>query len=131
MGNTLIVIISAIVGLAAGLALATTLLRKSIEKKSIYLLRDAEEKAEMLKKEKMLQAKKKFLQLKTDHENMIQEKNNLIAKNENRQKQREQQLNQRHDEIQKKNEEVQKHLKELTDTKANLEQQKEVINRKQ
>ena len=56
MGNTLIVIISAIVGLGAGLALATTLLRKSIEKKSIYLLRDAEEKAEMLKKEKMLQA---------------------------------------------------------------------------
>ena len=131
MGNTLIVIISAIVGLGAGLALATTLLRKSIEKKSIYLLRDAEEKAEMLKKEKMLQAKEKFLQLKTDHENMIQEKNNLIAKTENRQKQREQQLNQRHDEIQKKHEEVQKHLKELTDTKANLEQQKEVINRKQ
>ena len=54
MGNTLLVVIMAIVGLGAGLALATTLLRKSIEKKSIHLLQDAEEKAEMLKKEKML-----------------------------------------------------------------------------
>jgi ribonucrease Y len=131
MGNTLIAVITAIIGLGAGLALATTLLRKSIEKKSIHLLQDAEEKAEMIKKEKMLQAKERFLQLKTDHENMTQEKNNLIAKNENRQKQREQQLNQRHDEIQKRHEEIQKNLKELTETKLNLDQQKEVINRKQ
>ena len=104
MSNIIVAVITAIVGLGAGLALATTLLRKAIEKKSIHLLQDAEEKAEMVKKEKMLQAKEKFLQLKTDHENMIQEKNNIAAKNENRQKQREQQLNQRHDEIQKKNE---------------------------
>ncbi len=131
MGNTILAVIAAIVGLAAGLALATTLLRKSIEKKSIHLLQDAEEKAEMIKKEKMLQAKEKFLQLKTDHENMTQEKNNLIAKNENRQKQREQQLNQRHEEIQKKHEEVQKHLKELNETKVNLDQQKDIIARKQ
>lgn len=131
MSNIIVAVITAIVGLGAGLALATTLLRKAIEKKSIHLLQDAEEKAEMVKKEKMLQAKEKFLQLKTDHENMIQEKNNNVAKNENRQKQREQQLNQRHDEIQKKNEEVQKHLKELNETKQTLEQQKEIINRKQ
>jgi len=131
MGNTLLAVITAIVGLLAGLAVATTLLRKSIEKKSVHLLQDAEEKAEMLKKEKMLQAKEKFLQLKTDHENMTQEKNNLIAKNENRQKQREQQLNQRHDEIQKKNEEVQKQFREVTETKVILDQQKDVITRKQ
>jgi len=131
MSNIIVAVITAIVGLGAGLALATTLLRKAIEKKSIHLLQDAEEKAEMVKKEKMLQAKEKFLQLKTDHENMIQEKNNNVAKNENRQKQREQQLNQRHDEIQKKNEEVQKQLKELTETKVTLDQQKEIISRKQ
>ncbi len=131
MSNIIVAVITAIVGLGAGLALATTLLRKAIEKKSIHLLQDAEEKAEMVKKEKMLQAKEKFLQLKTDHENMIQEKNNNVAKNENRQKQREQQLNQRHDEIQKKNEEVQKQFKELTETKVTLDQQKEIISRKQ
>ena len=138
MGNTIIAVIAAIFGIGAGLALATTLLRKSIQKKSIYLLQDAEEKAEMIKKEKMLQAKEKFLQLKADHENMTQEKNNLIAKNENRQKQREQQLNQRHEEIQKRNEELQKRSKEVAESKdgleqqkASLDQQKEVINRKQ
>jgi len=131
MSNIIVAVIAAIVGLGAGIALATSLLRKSIEKKSIHLLQDAEEKAEMAKKERMLQAKEKFLQLKTDHENMIQEKNNIIAKNENRQKQREQQLNQRHDEIQKKNEEVQKNLKELNETKIAIDQQKEIISRKQ
>ncbi len=131
MDSIIIAVITAIVGIGAGLALATTLLRKSIEKKSIYLLHDAEVKAEMVRKEKNLQAKEKYLQLKTDHENMIQEKNNLIAKTENRQKQREQQLEQRHNEIQKKNEEVQKQLKELTETKTTLDQQKEVISRKQ
>ncbi len=131
MSNIIVAVIAAIVGLGAGIALATSLLRKSIEKKSIHLIQDAEEKAEMIRKEKMLQAKEKFLQLKTDHENMTQEKNNLIAKNENRQKQREQQLNQQHSEIQKKNEEVQKQLKEVTESKVNLDQQKEVITRKQ
>ncbi len=131
MNNIIVAVIAAIVGLGAGIALATSMLRKSIEKKSIHLIQDAEEKAEMIRKEKMLQAKEKFLQLKTDHENMTQEKNNLIAKNENRQKQREQQLNQQHSEVQKKNEEVQKQLKEVTESKANLDQQKEVITRKQ
>ena len=72
MGNTILAVIAAIFGIGAGIALATILLRKSIEKKSIHLLQDAEEKAEMIKKEKMLQAKEKFLQLKADHETMTQ-----------------------------------------------------------
>jgi len=138
MGNILMAVIAAIVGLGLGLTLAITLLRKSLEKKSIHLLHDAEEKAEMIRKEKALQAKEKFLQLKADHEAMVQEKNNLIAKNENRQKQRDQQLSQRHDELQKKSEEIQKQTKDITETKSNLDQfkvmldqQKESIHRKQ
>jgi len=131
MGNILTIVIAAIAGLGIGVAVAATLLRKALEKKSIYLIKDAEEKAEMIKKEKMLQSKEKFLQLKTDHEAMIQEKNSLINKNENRQKQREQQLDQRHTELQKRNEEIQKRNKELTELKETLDQEKEIINRKQ
>ena len=138
MSNIILAVITAIVGLGAGLAIAATMLRKAIEKKSIHLIQDAEEKAEMIKKDKMLQAKEKFLQLKTDHEQMTQEKNNLIAKNENRLKQRELQLNQRHDEIQKRHEEIQKkqeenqkRTKELNEIKESFDLQKEVINRKQ
>ena len=131
MGNTIFIIVALIVGAGVGLALATTLLRKAIEKKSKHLLEDAEEKAEMIRKEKMLQAKEKYLQLKTDYENMTQEKNKEILKNDNRQKQREQQLNQRHDELQKKNEEYQKRNKEVTELSVTLDQQKEIINRKQ
>jgi len=131
MGNIIYIIVALIVGAGAGLALATTLLRKSIEKKSTHLLQDAEEKAEMIRKEKSLQAKEKYLQLKTDYENMTQERNKEILKNENRQKQREQQLNQRHEELQKKNEEFQKRNKEVNEIRETLDQQKEIINRKQ
>ncbi len=125
------IIIGLIAGVGIGVLIAYTLLRKSIEKRSIHLLHDAEEKAELLKKEKILQAKDKFLELKAEHENYTQEKNSQLQKNENRLKQKEQQLNQRQDEIQKKQEELQKRIKEYNEAKELLEQQKEIINRKQ
>ena len=57
-----VAVLSAIVG-----AIATSFyFKKSAQSKSSQILKDAEEKAEMLKKEKMLQAKEHFLQLKTD-----------------------------------------------------------------
>jgi ribonuclease Y len=99
-------------------------MRKAIEKKSIHLLQDAEEKAEVVRKEKILQAKEKFLQLKSEHEKVINERNNNVAKAENRIKQREQQLSQKLEETQKKQ-------KEVSDLQVSLEQQKEVLNKKQ
>lgn len=131
MGTTLLIILAVLAGIAAGVLAASSFLRKALERKSIHLLRDAEEKAEIIKKDKILEAKEKYLQLKSDHEAMIQEKNNNLSRNENRQKQREQQLNQRHDDIQKRHDEIQKRNKELVDLKESLDQQIEVINRKQ
>ena len=81
------IILAAVAGIVAGGLVTSTLLRKAIEKKSEHLLKDAEEKAEMVKKDKILQAKEKFLQMKTDYENTYQEKNKEILKNENRLKQ--------------------------------------------
>jgi len=124
MGTIMLIAIGFVGGGALTLVLATTLMRKAIEKKSIHLLQDAEEKAEVIRKEKILQAKEKFLQLKSEHEKVINERNNNVAKAENRIKQREQQLSQKLEETQKKQ-------KEVTDLQVNLEQQKEILNKKQ
>ena len=131
MGSILITAIAAIVGIGIGLALATTILRKAIEKKSIHLLEEAETKAEVIRKEKILQAKEKFLQLKSEHEKEFNEKDNLINKAENRIKQKEQQITQKEQQLSQKIEESQKKIKEATDLKSTLEQQLEIVNRKQ
>jgi ribonuclease Y len=121
--SVLITIIIALFSLMLGAVLATTVLRKIVDKKSQILLKETEEKAEVIKKEKMLQAKEKFLQLKTEHEKVIQEKNNNILKSENRIKQKETTLNQKMEEVQRKQ-------NELNSLKENLNSQIEIANKK-
>jgi ribonuclease Y len=120
----LITIIVGVLGVALGVALASSVLRKKIEKRSESILLEAQEKAEVMKKEKLLQAKEKFLQLKAEHEKLVNEKNAAIQKNENRVKQKESAISQRYEEINKKE-------KELNNIKKNLNSQLEVINTKQ
>ncbi len=117
-------ILAVIAGLVVGFLITSTLLRKAVEKKSERILRESEEKAEMIKKDKILQAKEKFLQLKAEHEKFIQEKNNLVQKGENRLKQKETLFSQKLEEMQRKQ-------KEVGTMKANLTSQLELINKKQ
>jgi len=121
---SVITIIIALLSMAIGAVLATTVLRKYLDKKSQNIIKEAEEKAEVIKKEKMLQAKEKFLQLKAEHESIILEKNSNIQKNENRIKQKEATLS-------KKMEEVQRKHNELSAVRENLNNQLEIINKKQ
>nr|NQU89696.1 ribonuclease Y [Bacteroidota bacterium] len=113
-----------VIGLALGLLLATTVLKKRLEGRSSNLLKEAEEKAEVIKKEKILQAKEKFLQLKGEHEKIVNERNNLLQKNENRFKQKEVALNQRIEEYRKKE-------KEIGSIRENLGTQLEIVSKKQ
>ncbi len=122
--GVLITIIIALFSLMLGAVLATTILRKFVDKKSQNILIEAEEKAEVIKKEKMLQAKEKFLQLKSEHEKLIQEKNIVIQKNENRIKQKEVTLSQKMEEVQRKQ-------NELNSLKENLNNQLEILNKRQ
>lgn len=124
MDEILIYAIVGVVGLIIGIIITSTILRKSVEKKSEKILKEAEEKAEVLKKEKILQAKEKFLQLKSDHEKFIQEKNNTIQKSENRLKQKESAFSQKMEELQRKQNEV-------ASIKTNLTSQLEILNKKQ
>lgn len=117
-------IVAILAGLAAGVAITSTFLKKVIVKKSENIIKDAEEKGEMIKRDKILQAKEKFLQLKSDYENTFQEKNKEILKNENRLKQKETTVSQKFEEIQRKQ-------KELTTIKDSLTAQVDIINKKQ
>ncbi|HAG17207.1 MAG TPA: ribonuclease Y [Bacteroidales bacterium] len=114
----------ALVSLGTGFSLASYFVRKAIERKSNNILTEAEEKAEVIRKEKILQAKEKFLQLKTEHENYVQEKNSNLNKAENRIKQKETALNQKLEEVNKK-------TREISIIKESLTQQLELVNQKE
>jgi ribonuclease Y len=114
MDTILIIIISALAGITAGVLVSISLIRKAIIRKNERLILDAEEKGEMIKKDKILQAKEKFLQLKSDHEKIINEKNSKVLQAENRIKQKETALNQKLEETQRKQKEVQTIKDQLT-----------------
>lgn len=77
-----------------------------LAKKKEAIVREAETEAEVIRKEKILQAKEKFLQLKTDHEKMFNEKNSKLLQAENKLKQRETTFSQKFEEFQRKQREV-------------------------
>ena len=68
---------------------------------SASLVRKAAEEAEVLKKNKIIEAKEKFIALKLEHENMVREQEKKRQQLDQRLQQREQQLNQRQGEIQR------------------------------
>lgn len=124
LSTIIYIAIAAVVGIGLGILASATFLRKRLEKQSREVLDEAKEKAEVLKKDKILQAKEKFLQLKADHEKLIQKKNNEIQKTESKLKQREQQLSQREEEFNSKQ-------KELEKLRGNLNNQLEIVDKKQ
>ncbi|GAB4285326.1 MAG: ribonuclease Y [Marinilabiliales bacterium] len=96
---------------------------KALKKKANSIIKDAEIEAEVIKKDKILQAKEKFLQLKTEHEKLINEKNAKIQAAENKIAQKEAALSQKIEDFQRKKNEV--------DTiRENLMMQLEVIEKR-
>lgn len=108
----------------SGSAATYIVMQWGLKNRRIKILAQAEEKGEVIKKEKLLQAKEKFLQLKTEHDKNVQERNNKIVQVENRIKQKESAINQKTEELQRKG-------NEITVLKDNLSKQLEVIGVKQ
>lgn len=75
---------------------------KAAEEKAAGIIKEAEAKAEVLKKDKLLEAKDKFYQLKTEHEKAINEKDKKIQESENRTKQKEREASQKLEQLQRK-----------------------------
>ncbi len=117
-------ILEAFGALGLGVVITLTVLRKSMLKKSNAILEEAKEKAEIIKKEKILQAKEKFLQLKAEHEKMINEKNNHIQQAESRIRKKEQSLSQKLQDAQRKQSELDK-------LRTNLSNQLYILDKKQ
>jgi len=65
------------------------------ENQAANILKEAELRAETIKKEKQLEAKERFVQLKADHDRELLEKNKKIGEAENRIKQHELTINQK------------------------------------
>lgn len=122
--DVLSIVIGVVVGLAAGIGVAYGLIKKSIENKSQQIIKDAEADAEVIKKEKIVQAKEKFLQLKLDHEKVITERNQKVLASENRNRQKEQTLNNKLKEVNTKE-------RDLTALRNNLTQQLDLVTKKQ
>ena len=122
--DILTILIIAVSGIIIGGLLTGTILRKAMDRKRDMILKEAMEKAEVMKKEKILQAKEKFLQLKTEHEKFVHEKNEELSKSDNRLKQKEATFSQKIDDLQKK-------YKEVGTIKQNLQTQVEIVSKKQ
>ena len=116
-------IVIALVCLIVGLALGYILFRYVIKQKYQEMMKEAETKAENIKKDKLLEVKEKFLNKKSELEKEVAQRNQKLQQHENKLKQRELSLTQRHEELQKK--------KAENDTlKANLEKQIQSYNSK-
>jgi ribonuclease Y len=112
-----------VICLVAGFGASYLLWQAALRNKSRKIVSEAEAEAEVIRKEKILQAKEKFLQLKTEHEKVINEKNSRINQAENRIKQKEQTLSQKIEEAQRKK-------NEADALKDNLDSQMELIDKK-
>jgi len=118
-------------GLVVGIITGRYLLRSLWKKQEVAaqtkvkkILKDAETNAEIMKKDRLLEAKEKFLQLKSEHEQEVNQKNNQINQRENTLKQKEQSVNQRLENMNRKE-------NELDNQKKNLEKQVDIAVKKQ
>jgi len=125
------IIVYVLLGIAIGVVIGRFLLRSLLKKQEIAaqnkakrILKEAEQEAEMLKKNRLLEAKEKFLHLKTEHEREVNQKNNTLNQRENSIRQKEQSLN-------TKLEQVNREKQEFDNLRKNLERQVEVNTKKQ
>ncbi|MBQ7209691.1 MAG: ribonuclease Y [Paludibacteraceae bacterium] len=85
------------------------------------ILRKAEEEAEVIKKNKIIEAKEKFIALKAEHENRVQQSAQKAHERDQRLQQREQQLSQKQSELQRAQSEVQQRSKQLDQLQQSLD----------
>jgi ribonuclease Y len=99
----------------------------ALRQRSKSLINEASNEAEVIKKDKILQAKEKFLQLKSEHEKYINDRNNKLAIAENRFKQKETLLSQRIEESQRAKKELEAIRESLTNQIGLIEKREEEL----
>ena len=118
-----------IVAFAIGVLISYALWSRLLKSKYQKAIKEAEAEAEVIKKERILQAKEKFLQMKSEHEKAVNERNSRIVQSENKLKQRENQLNQKLDDLQRKHKEADTVRESLNAQKAMADKRNEELER--
>ncbi len=97
MESSIVLLLVAVAGLITGIVIAKLFFRKNIKRqkaesvdKARMILKEAEIKADNLKREKILQAKEQYLKLKSEFETETNRKKNQLISNERKLKQWEQ-----------------------------------------
>lgn len=117
------IVIGLVIGLLVGAVIAWYVTGKMANSRAQNILSDAGKDAEVIKKNKLLEAKEEILSIKAEAEKQINSRTSKIQVAENRNKQREMTLNQRQEELNKKNNEVER-------SRINLEKQQELLDKK-
>jgi len=112
-----------VVAFLAGAGVAFLIFTQALKKKQKKIIEEAESEAEVIKKDKILQAKEKFIHLKAEHEKYINERNNKLAVAEQRFKQKESALNQRIEENKRRE-------RELEEMRSNITNQLHLVEKK-
>ncbi|WP_185217859.1 ribonuclease Y [Sphingobacterium mizutaii] len=116
LSTTISIIISLVVGVFIGRYLLQMLFKKqeqSANDKAAQIVRDAEQQADHIKKQRQLETKEKFLQLKAEHEKEVNQKNNTISQKENTIRQKEQSLNQKLENLNREKQDLDNKTKKL------------------
>lgn len=113
-------IVGIIIGILAGGAGAVVVQNVVLGSKSKQKIKDAEQEAERIKKEKMLQAKENFLKLKEEHETNIKDRERKMQSNEDRIRAKEKTVNQKLDELNRSERDIEK-------AKSDIQSKSEVL----
>ncbi len=124
------VILIAILALGLGVAAGYFIKLKIIQKKADEIIADAEKNAEIIRKDKILEAKEKYLKLKNEFDGKTKEKNSKLQKYENKLHQFENNLNSAKEDLQKKAKQVELKRKEIQAIKENLTLQIDIVEKK-
>lgn len=111
--SIIVIILSAIAGIAIGGLVATTLKSGVNEKKVKKLVEDAEKEAASLKRQKELEAKEHFMKLKSEHNESVRDTKQELRGKEAELRRKEQSLNDKSVNLDKRMDEVELSKKEL------------------
>ncbi len=123
MGEPIILTLIAVGALAIGATICFIIMRwvgKGVLKK-------ATEEAEVIKKNKIIEAKEKFIALKAEYENHVNQTNQRLQQREQKLGQREQQLNQKQGEVQRAQNDVNSKLAQIEQQRAMVEHREKEV----
>lgn len=117
------IIIPIVIALIAGVAIGWIAINIAMKYRAQNIIKEAEAEAEVIKRDKILQAKEKFLQIKAEHEKQAAARNNKLLMAENKLKQQE-------TDVSRKLEDIQRKTKDVQALQSNIDVQKELLEKK-